>query len=791
MIYYIVATVIPAADGCGPGACDISNVVRIKIDDSPAGDPCARVAIEPGSENINTSSSFANNSIVFENNSTGNIQITSVSIDLSTAWFVNNVFDPLGTAGDVLAKCLTVNSQTGGDLDVGLTVPGDGGTGADPDCTTPFSGANGTGGFNVMTLDFTDFEPGEAIGMSMDIDPTSIEGFNAAGNAGAVSGMELIGATVTVTFSDGTSSTRELYQIGNSVAKSENNFNPAIPTCTAPSIELATITGDGTVFDPAQTLNVSGPANANVEILVVGTTLEDVVGAIPSDPFEMNKAQSLVEIAATLDGTGNLAQAINLTGTTDSMIYYIIATVIPTAEECGPIACNTSNVLRIKLDENPDPIVTITSPVEADEFKDCDTIELVATAEDPNEGDISADIVWTDGGGNIVGTGGTVSILPPLAVGPQSYTATVTNSNTFTGFATVNVTVNANVPATVSILSPADAATVIGPDVELTGSADDEGVDISSTIEWSEGLTPLGTGATITAPLAIGPHTITATVTDDCGEVTSTSITIDVIEDPNACRLESFTLVNATDDTDILTLTEGMVIFTGDLPSTALNIRANTFPETVGSVVFTLSGTVTATQTEGVAPYALFGDSGGDYNPGSLPVGTYTLTGQPYEGPGQTNPCIPLTINFEITDVDPDPCFSVAPSFVGTDPSDCGVADGQILISGLSPNTLYQVSVNSGVAQEETADANGEIILSDLADGSFEVTVTDAADAECSASGTVVLASPSVPVITSVVPTDQSDCEVALMEPSRLMLRVATWNTVSVEPSSLVMCLLD
>lgn len=96
----------------------------------------------------------------------------------------------------------------------------------------------------------------------------------------------------------------------------------------------------------------------------------------------------------------------------------------------------------------------------------------------------------------------------------------------------------------------------------------------------------------------------------------------------------SFTLINAGTDLDILTLTDGLQISQNQVQGLSLNIRANTNPSVVGSVFITISGPVSRTITENVAPYALFGDRNGDYNGRNLPSGNYTLTATPYS---QTN----------------------------------------------------------------------------------------------------------------------------------------------------------
>ncbi|WP_106930601.1 InlB B-repeat-containing protein [Adhaeribacter arboris] len=112
-------------------------------------------------------------------------------------------------------------------------------------------------------------------------------------------------------------------------------------------------------------------------------------------------------------------------------------------------------------------------------------------------------------------------------------------------------------------------------------------------------------------------------------------------------QLASFTLMNASTDQPIRNLVSGDVIDVSILKS--LNIRANTNPSTVGSVVFNLSGTQSTSRTETGAPYALFGDSGGNYNSWTPTSGNYTLTATPYSAAsGGGTAGIPLTIQFSV-----------------------------------------------------------------------------------------------------------------------------------------------
>ncbi len=107
-----------------------------------------------------------------------------------------------------------------------------------------------------------------------------------------------------------------------------------------------------------------------------------------------------------------------------------------------------------------------------------------------------------------------------------------------------------------------------------------------------------------------------------------------------------FVLVDADTNADIMALVDGSVVEISQLPTTNLNIRANA-TEAVESVQLALSGTNSSSRKENAAPYALFGDSNGNYNAGALPAGGYSLSATPYSennlggSAGNT-----LTINF-------------------------------------------------------------------------------------------------------------------------------------------------
>ena len=144
---------------------------------------------------------------------------------------------------------------------------------------------------------------------------------------------------------------------------------------------------------------------------------------------------------------------------------------------------------------------------------------------------------------------------------------------------------------------------------------------------------------------AVGSYTLKATPysaskgTGTAG--TALSISFKVINQ----SITSLTLYNADTKRSIQTLTNGSTLNLAALPTKNLNIRANTSPTTVGSVVFALSGTESKSVTESQGPYDLMGDDGA-WTPA---VGSYTLKATPYTlSSGGGTAGVSLSINFDV-----------------------------------------------------------------------------------------------------------------------------------------------
>src|SRR5690606_5989318 len=107
-----------------------------------------------------------------------------------------------------------------------------------------------------------------------------------------------------------------------------------------------------------------------------------------------------------------------------------------------------------------------------------------------------------------------------------------------------------------------------------------------------EGGNTIANGVNPTVNLSVGVHTITLTVTDDDNATDTDQVVVTVNAQSQGDAVLSFTLINAGTDQPIAAfdpIPDGATLSLSTLPSN-LNIRANTSPVTVGSVVFNMTG---------------------------------------------------------------------------------------------------------------------------------------------------------------------------------------------------------
>ncbi|MBI2848693.1 MAG: S8 family serine peptidase [Chloroflexi bacterium] len=117
---------------------------------------------------------------------------------------------------------------------------------------------------------------------------------------------------------------------------------------------------------------------------------------------------------------------------------------------------------------NNPPTVTITSPTSGSSFPSGATISFGGTSNDPEDGDLTASLVWTSSLDGQIGTGGSFSKV--LSDGSHAITASVADSGGKTGSASINITVGTPPPApTLSVTVATDKTSYVnGKTVKIT-----------------------------------------------------------------------------------------------------------------------------------------------------------------------------------------------------------------------------------------------------------------------------------------------------------------------------------
>jgi hypothetical protein len=283
---YFVAAIQDAAGRTG----NLSQKIILKLQNAITSGSAARVNVYPNGS-LNNSSTATAGTFQIINQSTSGETITSVTVDLRTALLRDVVFDPSGGAGDLAGKPFTSDSGA---------------------AATGRSGHNLTGahdgGFDSLTVNFTDFGPGETFTFSIDTDPTSIKGSAAPGpqQSASISGLELTGATITVQFSDGSTRTGQVFVDNGSKVNSHVFLDNATPA--APTLEMLGVSNTpAIVTNASQTLRISGPQGAIARLLQTENAL--FIGGVPNDgfdidPFETNKVILVMHRAVTIGASG-------------------------------------------------------------------------------------------------------------------------------------------------------------------------------------------------------------------------------------------------------------------------------------------------------------------------------------------------------------------------------------------------------------------------------------------------------------------------------------------------------
>ena len=263
--------------------------------------------------------------------------------------------------------------------------------------------------------------------------------------------------------------------------------------------------------------------------------------------------------------------------------------------------------------------------------------------------------------------------------------------------------------ATYSFSIAEDAAT--GGAVGSVSATDADDDTLTYTIESGNGDGKFaidgGTGA-ITVAGALDHETTpsyTLTVQADDGnggtDTATVNVTVTEVDEPSTNPLTGFTLVDASNQSVLASLTNGATVELADPNGGSYGIRADIADgETVGSVRLELSGGKTVSQTESWAPYSLYGDDGENALHGeALPASSYTLTATAYSESGLAGEALgTLEVSFTVTQANRAPEFGSATySFSVAEDAATGAAVGAAAATDADDHSLtYTIESGNG-----------------------------------------------------------------------------------------------
>ena len=410
-------------------------------------------------------------------------------------------------------------------------------------------------------------------------------------------------------------------------------------------------------------LNLDSLPTAN--LAVRADTLPATVGSVrfDLDGIVGFRTESAAPYALFGDGNGNYHPwtGVPLLGT-----HSLTATPFSGARGSGTVGTPLS--IGFEIVQTPvGNVAPVLAPIGDRTVLVGETAIIPVSASDANSGDLltlSASGLptfasFTDSG---LGDGNGTLTIAPLASDEGTYegnTITVTDNGSppLNDFETFRILVGDFVAPVVGV----DVLVTDDPTPALTGTVDDSTAAIQVTVAGTAyaaqnlGSTWRLPDNTIAPDLAPGTFDVAVVATDPAGNAGNDTTTgeLHILNSGGGDTVAGFVLIDADTDQVIGALSDGDVLSLDSLPTANLAVRADTLPATVGSVRFDLDGIV-GFRTESAAPYALFGDSGGNFAPWSgVPlVGTHSLTATPFSGArGSGTVGTPLSIGFEIVDL--------------------------------------------------------------------------------------------------------------------------------------------
>ena len=226
---------------------------------------------------------------MLENLSTSGQNLTQIKIDFNGSNLPDGIFFDPFQAGGNNGKPFTIDTKIGNFTAVGSYLDG-----------------SDAQGYRQLVINLSDFNAGEALKFSIDVDPDSMIGFGQSVTPGAVSGAEMAGARITYVFADGTTQIADLF--GSGVAQAEAVSKSSL--LAAPTVSLGGVSSGNVTAPAADTsIIVSGTPGSMVRVQIMTVDQQFVTSP---DPFWGNSATQVTYQTVTLDAQGQASVALDV-----------------------------------------------------------------------------------------------------------------------------------------------------------------------------------------------------------------------------------------------------------------------------------------------------------------------------------------------------------------------------------------------------------------------------------------------------------------------------------------------
>ena len=213
--------------------------------------------------------------------------------------------------------------------------------------------------------------------------------------------------------------------------------------------------GNASVF-PTSSFSID-TISVDDSLIITGTpnTTPTVTITAPADASNVLPGASVTFTGTATDTEdGNLETSIawssNIDGALDtgasittSSLSNGVHTITASATDSGSLTGNDTISVDVSNPSNFPPTVSISAPANATTVTTGNPVTFTATGSDTEDGNVSANIIWTSTLSGVLGTGESINVSN-LAVGTHTITATTSDSEHLTGNATLTITVNAS-----------------------------------------------------------------------------------------------------------------------------------------------------------------------------------------------------------------------------------------------------------------------------------------------------------------------------------------------------------